>query len=110
MAELLDYLNRAVDDKASDVFIVAGGPVCEKLDKRIHPIGEDRVLPQDTERIITELYEQAQRPMEQLLARGDDDFSFSVAGLARFRVNAYRQRGSLCCRCARSRIRHSRLQ
>lgn len=95
MAELLDYLNRAVDDKASDVFIVAGGPVCEKLDKRIHPIGEDRVLPQDTERIITELYEQAQRPMEQLLARGDDDFSFSVAGLARFRVNAYRQRGSL---------------
>lgn len=95
MAELLDYLDRAVDDKASDVFIVAGGPVCEKLDKRIHPIGEDRVLPQDTERLITELYEQAQRPMDQLLARGDDDFSFSVAGLARFRVNAYRQRGSL---------------
>lgn len=28
-------------------------------------------------------------------SRGDDDFSFSVAGLARFRVNAYRQRGSL---------------
>lgn len=76
MAELLDYLNRAVDDKASDVFIVAGGPVCEKLDKRIHPIGEDRVLPQDTERIITELYEQAQRPMEQRLRAATTIFRF----------------------------------
>jgi len=33
--------------------------------------------------------------MTQFLATGDDDFSFSVAGLARFRVNAYRQRGSM---------------
>ncbi|MCI8631247.1 MAG: PilT/PilU family type 4a pilus ATPase [Firmicutes bacterium] len=95
MAELLDYLNRAVDDGASDIFIVAGGLVCEKLDKKVHPIGEDRVLPQDTEKLITDLYAQANRPMDSLLARGDDDFSFSVAGLARFRVNAYRQRGSL---------------
>ena len=33
--------------------------------------------------------------METLLATGDDDFSFSVAGLGRFRCNAYKQRGSL---------------
>ena len=33
--------------------------------------------------------------MERLLQTGDDDFSFSLAGLARFRVNVYRQRGSM---------------
>ncbi len=33
--------------------------------------------------------------MDDYLRRGDDDFSFSSPGLARFRVNAYRQRGSL---------------
>ena len=95
MAELLDYLKRAVEDKASDLFIVAGGPVCEKLDKRMIPIGEERVLPKDSEKMITQLYDQAGRPMEQFLQDGDDDFSFSVGGLARFRVNTYRQRGSM---------------
>ena len=33
--------------------------------------------------------------MHLFLERGDDDFSFSVPGLARFRVNVYRQRGSM---------------
>ena len=41
------------------------------------------------------LYQQAQRSPDRFLSRGDDDFSFSVGGLARFRVNTYRQRGSL---------------
>ena len=95
MANLLDYLDRAVKDNASDLFIVAGGPVCEKLNKQIVSIGEERILPKDSEDLITQLYAQAQRPMDRYLREGDDDFSFSVGGLARFRVNTYRQRGSL---------------
>lgn len=95
MAELLDYLNYAVKDRASDVFIVAGGPVCEKLEKRVQALGKEKLLPVDTSRLITDLYAQAGRPMNLFLERGDDDFSFSVPGLARFRVNAYRQRGSM---------------
>ncbi|MDL2254506.1 PilT/PilU family type 4a pilus ATPase, partial [Ruminococcaceae bacterium OttesenSCG-928-I18] len=35
------------------------------------------------------------RPIEKLLAEGDDDFSFSVPGVGRFRANTFRQRGSL---------------
>ena len=95
MANLLDYLDRAVKDNASDLFIVAGGPVCEKLNNQIVSIGEERILPKDSEELITQLYAQAQRPMDRYLREGDDDFSFSVGGLARFRVNTYRQRGSL---------------
>lgn len=95
MAELLDYLKRAVEDNASDLFIVAGGPVCEKLDKKLIPIGTDRVMPKDAEELVTQLYAQAGRPRDVFLQDGDDDFSFSVAGLARFRVNTYRQRGSM---------------
>lgn len=95
MTELLNYLKRAVTDRASDLFIVAGGPVCEKIDKRIIPISEEKVFPHETEELITEIYSHAERSMEGYLRRGDDDFSFAVAGLARFRVNAYRQRGSL---------------
>ena len=95
MAELLDYLKQAVDQQASDLFIVAGGPVCVKLEKKLQPVSGDKVFPQQTEELVTELYRLAGRPMDVFLRDGDDDFSFSVAGLARFRVNTYRQRGSM---------------
>ncbi|MBQ8390899.1 MAG: PilT/PilU family type 4a pilus ATPase [Oscillibacter sp.] len=95
MAELMEYLQRAVADQASDLFLVAGGPVSEKLEGRICPIGEGRLLPPDTQNLISEIYAMASRSMDPYMAKGDDDFSFAVPGLARFRVNAYRQRGSM---------------
>jgi acyl-ACP thioesterase len=45
MAELLAYLQRAVDDQASDLFIVAGGPVSEKLDGHLVAISDEKLLP-----------------------------------------------------------------
>lgn len=45
--------------------------------------------------MIREIYQLAGRSIDRYLQQGDDDFSFSVAELARFRVNAYRQRGSM---------------
>lgn len=95
MAELVDYLKRAVEDEASDLFIIAGGQVAEKVDKTLYPISEERLMPQESERLITELYARANRPMEEYIRRGDDDFSISLPGIARFRVNTYHQRGSM---------------
>lgn len=95
MAELLDYLKRAVEDEASDLFIVAGGKVSEKVEKNLVPISEEIVYPQETERLIRELYSRARRPIENYIKCGDDDFSLSLPGLARFRVNTYHQRGSM---------------
>ena len=95
MAELIEYLTRAVEDKASDLFIVAGGRVSEKVDKVMIPIGEENVTPTESKRLITEFYERANRSMDGYFTRGDDDFSLSIPGLARFRINTYRQRGSM---------------
>ncbi len=94
MAVLLDHLKQVVAENGSDLFIVAGCPVSVKKDGEIRPIDDEKLLPPGTQKLISELYELARRPLE-LLDSGDDDFSFAVAGLARFRVNAYRQRGSL---------------
>ncbi len=93
--EITDYLRTAVEGGASDLFIVAGGPVSCKAKGAIYGISAEKVFPQETERLIRGLYEQAGRDMGHYLASGDDDFSFAVGGLARFRVNAYRQRGSM---------------
>ena len=91
----LDYLGTALEHKASDVFFIAGKPACEKLENHIRPLSDERLLPAHIEGMLLEIYDAAGRSMEQLIQRGDDDFSFAVPGLARFRVNTYRQRGSL---------------
>ena len=90
-----EYLKRAVDDGASDLFIIGGSPVCEKLEKRLVRIDENQLFPDDTYALISQLYELARRPMDRFEAQGDDDFSCAVRGLARFRINTYKQRGSM---------------
>ena len=92
--ELMNYLERAVADRASDLFIVAGAQVSEKAEGHFRPLSEEKVYPPAADELITGIYKLANRSMEHYTAAGDDDFSFAVPGLARFRVNAYMQRGS----------------
>lgn len=93
--ELLEILQLAVDRHTSDILIVAGLPAALKINGVIERFG-DRLLPNDTTALATELYRMAgERSMERLEKTGDDDFSFALPGMSRFRVNALRQRGSL---------------
>ena len=88
-------LNIAAEVKASDIFIVAGLPLSLKVNNQIKRYGEERLVPEDTERVIHEIYGLGQRSPDKVLHSGDDDFSFSLQGLSRYRVSVYRQRGSL---------------
>lgn len=91
-----ECLQKAIESSASDVFIVAGLPVSFRKNGVICQFGEEKLLPSDTEVILTDIYRYAgNRDMQQLHENGDDDFSFAIRGLSRFRVSAYKQRGSL---------------
>lgn len=92
---IMQYLVNAVKLKASDIFIVSGMPISLKVGGIIRPAGGETVLPPLSQKLITELYELAGRSMVNFLTTGDDDFSLSVKDLSRFRVNVYRQRGSM---------------
>lgn len=93
--EIVHYLEQAVANQASDIFIVAGGPVSIKTGGSIRAIDDQKLLPPKTKSLISEIYTLAERSMDPYLQDGDDDFAFAIPGLARFRVSAYRQRGSL---------------
>ncbi|MCL2339528.1 MAG: Flp pilus assembly complex ATPase component TadA, partial [Actinomycetia bacterium] len=89
-------MEELVRRQVTDVFIIAGRPISYKLNGRIEGLDEERLDPDDTQELISQIYQLAgQRSMSRLLEHGDDDFSFALAGLARFRVNVYKQRGSL---------------
>ena len=95
MATIVPYLERAVKEGASDLFVVAGGVISCKKNGHLSPMSEEKLTPDMTQELITGLYCVANRKRELYDRVGDDDFSFAIDGLARFRVNAYRQRGSL---------------
>lgn len=93
---LQDILAQAIQEQASDIFIVAGLPVSFRKGGVIGHISDEKLFPLHTERFIKDIYElSGNRSMEHLLTSGDDDFSFAIPGLSRFRVSAYKQRGSL---------------
>ncbi|MBP3570161.1 MAG: type IV pili twitching motility protein PilT, partial [Lachnospiraceae bacterium] len=82
--EVLDYLKKAVEEGASDIFFLAGSPATAKIEGRIVRIGEERLLPNHTRELIGQIYEVAKRSTEYFEKTGDDDFSFAVPGIARF--------------------------
>ena len=89
-------LEQAVKEGASDIFIVAGLPVTWRASGRINHMNGDRLMPSHTEQYIRDIYAlSGGRRLDILENHGDDDFSFALQGLSRFRVNAYKQRGSL---------------
>jgi twitching motility protein PilT len=95
MSTLEELLKKAAGMRASDIFVVTGACVSCKLNRDILPLDEETLRPEAAEAHIREIYALARRNMEKLLSSGDDDFSFALPGLARFRVSTYKQRGSL---------------
>ena len=92
------FLELATQKKASDIFIIAGRPLSVKIDGKLCTLDgfEERLIPPETDEFIRIIYKLAHdRNIEPMLETGDDDFSMAIPGLSRFRVNTYRQRGSL---------------
>ncbi len=99
MERVLNLLRKALEKKGSDVFIIPGSPVMVKAGGRMAPLAEERLNPAGAEELIRMIYDLARRKMDKLDINGDDDFSFSVVDLSRFRCNVYRQRGTLAATC-----------
>ena len=95
--ELKPLLKDMIDAKASDIFVVAGLPLSYEANGVIHNLNNDMLKPADTQEVVRSIYELANRDFDAMLANRnhDEDFSFAIGGLGRFRANVFRQRGSL---------------
>ena len=92
--QILDILNKAVELGAADVFLVAGLPVTYKCDGRQLRGSDGFMKPADIMAVVDEIYAVSRRSRVNIDRGADDDFSFAVPDLGRFRVNTFRQRGS----------------
>ena len=90
-----EILQRAIESDAADIFLVAGLPVTFKCGGHQERMPEGFLKPDDICALVDSVYALSHRDRRNLDQGIDDDFSFSVPQLGRFRVNVFRQRGSL---------------
>ena len=92
---VMELLTSAVEKDAADIFLIPGMPFPIRLGPD-YLSGDDRIMPDEMNEMIKQIYELAKnRSMEKVQSHGDDDFSFAVPGVSRFRASVFRQRGSL---------------
>ncbi len=92
--EIVKILKTAIDAGASDVHITVASPPIMRVNGKLIRINDERLMPDDTKRIIKAMLTPKQ--IDAFEEKGELDFSFSNPGLGRFRVNIYKQRGSYC--------------
>lgn len=99
-----DYLRYMVEAGASDLHIKVGLPPVVRIDGVLHRTPFEPLLPGDTETLAYEVL--SEQKAEEFARYNEADTGFTVEGVGRFRVNAYRQRGvvSIAMRRVRSDI------
>lgn len=94
MVTVNDYLQHCVERGGSDLHLKAGGPAYVRIDGELKPITQLPPLSStDTEAFAMSMMDE--RNARIFDERGEADFAHSIEGLARFRVNTFRQRGSV---------------
>jgi len=91
--DLVDILLEVLESEASDLHLTVGAPPIVRVNGVLERLDYPRLGANDTRELIYSILSQDQR--QRLENEWEMDFSYSVPGRARFRVNAYFQRNSL---------------
>ncbi|MGK7872059.1 MAG: type IV pilus twitching motility protein PilT [Xenococcaceae cyanobacterium] len=99
-----DLMEQLVEMGGSDMHIQAGAPIYFRKSGKLAPIGEEPLTPQESQKLIFSMLNNSQR--KNLEQNWELDCSYGVKGLARFRVNVYKERGcyAACLRALSSKI------
>ena len=89
---LVEMLKAMVQARASDIHLQAGAPPTVRIDGKLRPFGNRPLTPKEVEAIARVLLTPEQ--LEELEYRKEMDFAYTIPGVARFRCNLLRQRGS----------------
>lgn len=93
MLSMEELLHEAKSRGASDLHITVGVPPILRINGDLQYLGDERMMPDMTIAIVESIMSSKQKA--HFDEYGEVDFSFSMATIGRFRVNAFRQRGSV---------------
>ena len=87
--DVKQILEQVTNNQASDLFVIAGRPLSYKASGMMKQLNEDRLLPEQTKEFVESIYRLAERDINFFAEHGDDDFSFALPGISRFRVSTF---------------------
>lgn len=93
MPTIEEMLRIAKEAGASDLHITVGVPPKMRVNGKLITMDFPKMLPADTARLLPEIMNEKQ--LMKFEEKGEHDMSFSIPNLGRYRVNAYKQRGSV---------------
>ena len=93
MLDLNELLRFTVEQRGSDLHIKIGSQPHVRVDGRLSAAPFERVTPADTERMAFQILPKERA--DEFVETSEADFALSLPGLGRFRVNVFRQRGSV---------------
>src|ERR1700736_4427991 len=88
-----DLLIATVEKGASDLHLVVGSPPMIRHHGNLEPAAEEKVSPEDCQALLTAILTKDQ--VDLLNTNREIDFAYAMIGVARFRVNACFERGSV---------------
>jgi twitching motility protein PilT len=95
MFDLEEALRYVVTSEGSDLHLKVPSPPLVRIHGQLRPIeGSDALASDDTQRVLHEMLKDPEK-LEEFDSEREVDFAYAVKGLARFRVNAFRQRSSI---------------
>ena len=92
-APLDDLLVKMIEVGASDLHLKVGSPPVMRIDGELHPTNLDVLTPKDTEAYAEGIF--TQKAGKEFRDSGEADFAHGRSELGRFRINVFRQRGSV---------------
>ena len=93
VSDIDKYIKAMVQRNASDIHISAGSPVFLRIDEVLVPADETILTAENSKELIYSLLSNEQK--EKFERELELDMSFGVKGLGRFRVNVFKQRGTI---------------
>jgi twitching motility protein PilT len=98
MFDIDSALRTLIERDGSDLHVKVGVPPTARLHGDLAPLeGYQPLRPDDTEKAFQDMAEV--RSLTEFEECGEADFSYAIKGLSRFRVNAFKQRGSISIVC-----------
>ncbi|MEA2329943.1 MAG: twitching motility protein PilT, partial [Thermoleophilaceae bacterium] len=95
MFDIDDALRYLIVNEGSDLHLKVPAPPIVRIHGNMVPIdGAERLTADDTDRVLREILTDDNK-LAEFASENEVDFSYQIEGLARFRVNAFRQRGSV---------------
>ena len=92
--QINELVSQLVQIDGSDLHLKVGSPPAARIRGSLQYLeGYEVLRPVDTEDILKEIIPEKQ--VEEFEEEGEADFSYAVQGVGRFRINAFRQRGSV---------------